>query len=254
MTDLEDGSHPIYTYGRDTDEILRKLASQNANSQIALVRRAEKPATPVAIGPSPQLPTRRTISPDQLMVATEDLKNPAKSGAAVATLLEAATGIDPAKLIARNYREIAEAWAANHPDFYEHNGNVRLMTQTATNLAGGNLAHVTAAHLDKAFEILSAEGSLFDRPPLNPDAQPSNTFPDESQVQRTERPRGTRFAIGASSTSFQRHPATTRTLKYTEEQIRSMPLSKSDALIKSNDKDYADACEFYFGQSAQARA
>jgi hypothetical protein len=31
-----------------------------------------------------------------------------------------------------------------------------------------------------------------------------------------------------------------------------MPLSKSKALIASNDKDYADACEAYFGSSAQA--
>jgi hypothetical protein len=33
-----------------------------------------------------------------------------------------------------------------------------------------------------------------------------------------------------------------------------MPVSKSRRLIENGDKDYAEACEAYFGSSAQATA
>jgi hypothetical protein len=45
-----------------------------------------------------------------------------------------------------------------------------------------------------------------------------------------------------------------RTVKYTAEEIRTMPLWKSKALIDANDKDYAESCEFHFGQATKAPA
>jgi len=38
--------------------------------------------------------------------------------------------------------------------------------------------------------------------------------------------------------------------KYTEEDIKSMPLSKSRALLDAKDADYAAACDYYFGGAA----
>jgi hypothetical protein len=37
-------------------------------------------------------------------------------------------------------------------------------------------------------------------------------------------------------------------VKYTEEEIRTMPESKYRRLIETNDQDFAAACEFHFPQ------
>jgi hypothetical protein len=247
VTDLEDGTHPIYTYGKDTEEVLQKLALQNGHAQITLSRRA------AAIPPRNAENPPRRISPDDIQRATADLDNPAKSGEAITTLLESATGLDVRQVVLQNFGLLGDQWEKEHPEFYSHPGNKRLLTQEALGMAGGNLGHVTREHLTRAYTYLQAQGYLLEDPgPL--DNQPSTapqSFPDENPVQRSqERPR-LRFATGTRSNGFQRQTPT-RTLKYSEEDIRRMPLSKSKALIASNDKDYADACEAYFGSSAQA--
>lgn len=253
ITDLEDGSHPIATYGKDQEEVLEKLARQNANAQLAMARRNGNgtPANP------PPLPAPRAISPDQVMQATEDLDDPAKSGAAIATLVESATGLDLNRIVLENFSTVAMQWEQDTPEFYVHPANQHLITQEACALAGGKLGQVTKAHLTRAFHNLQAQGLIVDHPAGQPDDNPPEPppppFPGENQVQRTERPRGTRFATGSRSTGFQRQ-APTRTLKYSETDIRSMPLSKSRALIAANDRDYAEACEFYFGAKAATSA
>lgn len=246
ITDLEDGSHPIPTYGKTHDEVLQKLATQNANAQLAIARRSQPPVSTAPVAPAPP---PRSISPDQVMVATQNLTNPAKAGEAVATLFEHSTGLNPQDLILQNFQAIGERWEANHPEFFAHNGNRRLMAAEATRLAGG-LGKVTESHMNTAFSNLRAKGDLFEAPAQDLNPQPSPSFPDESQVQRpAERPRP-RFGTGARSTSF-RPQAPARTVKYTEEELRTMPLSKSRRLIETNDKDYAESCEFHFGSSAQ---
>lgn len=243
ITDLEDGSNPIPTYGRTQQEVIDKLAMQNANAQLALTQR--KPAPPAAPAPAP-----RVISPDQVMRATQDLDNPAKSGEAIATLVEAHTGIDLHRLAVANFAQLATQWQQANPDFFPHPGNKRLLTSEAQALAGGNLARVTQAHLDQAHVGLKAQGLLLEptAAPANDTPPPNTPLPDESQVQQGQRQR---FATGARSASFQRQSHTpTRNLKYTEEQIRTMPLGKARDLIASGDRDYALACEAYFGPQA----
>jgi hypothetical protein len=213
---------------------------------------AQAPAQAPAAAP------RRSITPDQVMQATVDLKdgNPAKAGAAVATLLESATGIDTRRLIIDNYARLAEEWQQENPDFYDHPGNVSLVTTLSVQLAG-RLAQVTKEHLTMAHEQLRREGKLFDRPSA-PAAQPqpatlNSNLPGESQVQVTERPRLARHATAARANSFSpQQGATTRTLKYTEEQILNMPLRESRRLVETNDRDYHEACEHYFGGVAAA--
>jgi hypothetical protein len=249
VTDLEDGTHPIYTYGKDQQEVLDKLSLQNANAQVTLAGRKTAAATP----PTPPTPPRR-ISPDDIQRATADLDNPAKSGAAISTLLESATGLNVQQVVLQNFGLIGEQWEREHPEFFAHAGNRRLLTQEAVALAGGNLGHVNKDHLTQAYTSLQAQGFLLEEPGPR-DTQLTTapqSFPDESPVQRSERPK-TRFATGSRNTGFSRQTAPTRTLKYTEEDIRKMPISKSKALVEANDKDYAQACEFYFG-SSQATA
>jgi hypothetical protein len=247
VIDLEDGTHPIYTYGKDQEEVLHKLALQNGHAQITLSRRAAVVPRSTENSPAP-----RRISPDDIQRATADLDNPAKSGEAITTLLESATGLDVRQVVLQNFGLLGDQWEKEHPEFYSHPGNKRLLTQEALGMAGGNLGHVTREHLTRAYTYLQAQGYLLEDPgpPDNSLSTAPPPFPDESQVQRQERPR-LRFATGTRSNGFQRQTPT-RTLKYSEEDIRRMPLSKSKALIASNDKDYAEACEAYFGSSAQA--
>ena len=253
VTDLEDGTNPIYTYGQTVEEVLEKLALQNAHAQIALARRAASPArsgvaqTPPS--PAPAAAPRRSVTADQVMQATADLTNPAKAGEAVATLYEAATGIDPVEQARRHYATLAMEWEAATPEFYNHAGNRQLVGEKAIRMAGGKPGLVTREILQAAFEQLQADGLLFERPDEatfgTTNQTTLTTFPGESPVQPTERPRGTRFATGARSTSFTAPQTTqTRALKYTEEQIRTMPERERTRVF--NDPEYIRACEVYF--------
>ena len=259
ITDLEDGTHPIAIYGKNRDEVFEKLARQNANAQITLAHRAAQQSPQNNSGqPANQpAPARQPVSADQIMQATADLQNPAKAPQAIGTLIESVTGVNPIDQARRNYATLALHWEDNTPDFYGHPGNRQLLGNLAIRKAGGKPGAVTEAILTQAFNELLAEGLLFEAPeqPAQQQTQQSTltTFPGETPVQRAERPRGTRFATGARSLSFGA-PQTvqTRTLKYSEEQIRTMPMSKQRELIQANDPDYAAACEAYYGQRATA--
>lgn len=251
VTDLEDGTHPIYTYGKSQEEVLEKLAMQNANAQLALARRASAAAIPPAAPATPP----RTVSPDEIMQATADLTNPAKAGAAVATLYEAATGIDPVEQARHAYATVAMEWESQTPEFYPHPGNRQLVGDKAIRMAGNKPGLVTREILTRAFEQLQAEGLLFERSgqPFTDTPQPPSlpNLPGESQVQPIERPRGTRFSTGARSITFSApQTAQTRALKYTEEQIRTMP--ERERLKVFNDPEYIKACDFYFSGGARA--
>lgn len=188
------------------------------------------------------------------MQATADLTNPAKAPQAVLTLMESATGIDPVETTRRAYATLAMEWEAATPDFYPHPGNRQLVGDRAIRMAGNKPGMVTREILQQAFEQLEAGGLLFERPeepvPNDPNNPTLTTFPEEIPVQRSERPRGTRFATGARSTGFSA-PQTvqTRALKYTEEQIRNMPEKMRREVF--NDPEYIRACDFYFSGAAK---
>lgn len=258
VIDLEDNTNPIYVYGRDQAEVLEKIERQNAHAQVALSQARRQPvsqsANQIAV-----LPQARQISPDQVMQATADLSNPAKAGEAITTLLEAHTGVDIRQTAEEGFARRAMEWERDTPEFFAHAGNRQLVGSRARALAGGNAAAITKAHLTQAFEELLAQGMLFEgeQPPArndNPPPTPS-ALPEETPVQR-ERPRGTRFATGADGLRLgvvDRQPGRGRFVpKYTREQIERMPLAKSRELNRTNDKDYAEACEHWFGNQAMA--
>lgn len=250
-----DGLNPIYTYGKTVQDVIDKLSHTNAHAQAALARQAAQPTnTPQ---PSAAVPARQKMTPEEVMVATADLQNPAKAGHAAARLIQDATGIDLQQMAIESFSKVAMDWQADNPDFYPHPGNKRLLTEQARAIAGGDFTLINKDVLTRAYETLRQRGELMEAPPATPsdpnNPTPPTSFPGESPVQRTtERPRGT-FSTGARSTSF-RAPQTTgpKTLKYTAEEIRTMPEAKSRRLIETNDPDYAEACERYFGVSASA--
>jgi hypothetical protein len=246
------GINPIYTYGRDQQEVIEKLSLNQAHSQAALARRNAPTPIPAATTPAP---VRPAMTADEVMQATADLANPGKSGAAIVKLVQDASGVDLSRVALDDFARTAQQWEADNPDFFPHPGNKRLLVDQAKAHVGGSLARITAALLTQSFHELLQAGLLYDAP-ANPNPTPNNleAFPGENPVQRTERPRGARYATGTRSTSFRapQQASQTRTLKYTAEEISRMPESKSRALIAANDRDYAEACEFHFGAQATA--
>jgi hypothetical protein len=257
VIDPEDGTHPQFIYGKTEEEIREKLALRSVNAQAAMARTATTRQTTPAPGATPIAPKPR-LSADEHFQATGDLSVAGKSGVAAVRLIEDETGLDLTKIALREYGIVARQWQAAHPEFYPHPGNLRQMSEKAAAYAGG-LGRVTVAIMEQVYNELVASGYLFPAPadPLPSLETPSNltTFPDDSQVQRRERPRGALFATGARSSRFGAPPAPGQTrpqLKYTKAQIDGMSLAKSTALIESDDKDYADACEFYYPSAGQA--
>ena len=256
VTEMGEDVNPIYTYGKTVDEVLEKLSRTQAHTVAALARRAVAP--PTTETPA-YAPPRKKMTSDEVMQATTDLQNPSKAGTAVARLVQDATGIDLHQMAIDEFAKRAMAWQAEHPDFYAHPGNKRLLTTQAQAMAGGDLTLVTKEVLTSAFNVLRQRGELYDAPaeselPPNNNTPPNSpTFPGVSPVQRTtERPRG-QFATGTRSNGFRASQATQpQTPKYTAEDIRTMPESKSRRLIETDDPDYKEACERYFGVPASA--
>lgn len=253
VLDMEDGTNPIYYYGKTEQEVHDKIALNNLHAQRALARREE--VRPVSSGPGPTpVPARKRMTADENFQATADLQNPSKSGEAVARLVQDATGIDLRQMAMEAFKARAEEWTRENPDFYNCKPNQKLLALELGKMVHGDVAHISKEMMTQTFHRMRTAGDLFEDP--NESAVPGNVtpFPDENQVQRVGESRSGRSGTGTRSTNF-RSPQSvqTKTLKYTRDQINRMPLSRSEALIESNDKDYAEACEAYYG-TAKAMA
>jgi hypothetical protein len=249
VIDLEDGTNPIFVYGKTQDEVFEKIERQNAHAQIAMNQRKAAPIVPAA--------PARVFTPDQVMQATADLNNPAKAGQAIATLIEHTTGMDPVAAARDAYARLAMKWESENPDFYQHKGNRQIVGNRAIAMAGNKPGAVTRQMLDTAFAQTKAEGLLFEKPASQPH-DPNNpalttSIPAGDPGSSSERPRGTRFSTGANSRSFSApQTATTGALKYTEDQIRTM--SEKERRRVFDDPDYIKACDFYYLQGVRATA
>lgn len=239
VIDLEDGTHPQWVYGATQEEVWQKIESTNMHAQQALARRAAVPATPAAPA---VIPAR--MSPNDRMRTMAELNDPAKAGAAMAALIKDDTGFDPEQEAMNSWKRLAEEWVDETPGFYNHPGNRTLIARAAGLKVNGRVGLITKQMLNECFAALHATGELFEAP-----ATPQNleTFPGESPVRR-ERERGARYATGIPGNRLGTpQNAQPKTLKYTKEDIERMPISKSRQLISSDDKEYAAACDFYFG-------
>lgn len=248
VSDLEDGTHPQYTYGKDQQEVLDKIALNNMHAQAALQRRT-------AVAPAVVQPAATRMTADERAQAMVERDNPATAGAAMARLIKDDTGVDLEQQAMTNWKNLAENWVAKTPTFYNHPGNRTLLARAAGLRVGGRVGLITEQMLNECFAELQGAGELFEAP--EQPATPTNleTFPGESPVRRVERQRGARFATGMPGTRFNA-PQTTqpKTLRYTKEDIERMPIAQSRRLIQAEDKDYAAACDFYFPQTVQATA
>ena len=170
----------------------------------------------------------------------------------MAALVEDATGVDLRQIAIQNFVRTATRWEYEHPDFYPHPGNKRLLADQAKAHTGGEISRVTAEILTLAFTELQNGGYLLEAPPdyeQQQQQQPPNTpstFPAESQVPRTERPRRSAYSTGIPGNRL-RAPQTAppRTLKYTERQILAMPIEEYKRLWNSGDKDFREALAAY---------
>lgn len=239
VLDMEDGTNPIYYYGKTEQEVNDKIALNNLHAQRALNRRVELPA------PTPIAPRAR-LTPDERAMATADLQDPAKSAEAAARLVQDVTGVDLKKMAMDAFRARADEWGRETQEFYNCKPNRTLLALELGKMVNGDVALITKEMMTQTFHRMLEAGDLVVGPEEQetPNVEP---LPAESQVQRVETPRSGRPGTGTRSTSFRAPQVSqTRTLKYTRDQIDRMPLSKAKALIESGDKDYADACEFFY--------
>lgn len=176
----------IRTYGRDKDEVLEKVAhtAETGQAEIhrlrsAVSRTPAAPATPVTPAAS-----RRSPSADELVLATADLSNPAKSAQAVKTLLRGA-GVDVDKMKfeedTRVMADVAQEWERQHPDkLWSDPRNQKLLMDAAV-FRFGFRHNMKAESLDEAYSYLLQYGMLFEVP-----ADPApGVQPDGSQDSRT---------------------------------------------------------------------
>jgi len=262
VIDLEDGTHPIYTYGRTEAEVFEKIERQSGNAQLALARRAANPPTTSASGPAPApaADNRFRLSADQVMQATEDLKNPATAGRAVVLLQAHETGIDPQKARLDGFIRLGLEWEREHPEFFAHYANRKVLGDYLGALVNGEVERITKEMITTAYCELLAKGLLYEPQETNSTATTTTstpgTFPGESPVQQTERPRKM-FSTGVSANRLrapQSISSQPKPLKYTEKQIRTMPLEDAEALLRAKDPDYALAVRTYFPQQNQQRS
>jgi hypothetical protein len=164
----------------------------------------------------------------------------------------------------QRFSEIAWAWQQRHPEFYDHNANVRLLTENAITRARG-LKNVTEQHFEDAYNELRAGNFFVRKDEMNPDhidqpAENGNT-PEArpnghsaTTARRTPAP-GVSQATTYRSSSLNAQPSAGNlppTLKYTRDQIERMPAAEMRRLIDSNDPHFAKALDYYESHPREA--
>lgn len=260
VIDLEDGTHPVYIYGRTVEEVLEKIERQNGNAQVALARRAAPPPANGTVAAPAAAETRFSLTTDQVMQYHADMDNPAKVGKALVMLQAHETGVDPNKVRLEKWIALGQDWEREHPEFYQIFGNRKVLGDHLGALVNGEVERITKDMMTAAYVELLAKGLLYEpeqiAPVSNVNESTPSPLPVESQVQPTERQPRRMFATSVPASSLrssQRQPAPSRTLKYTEQQIRTMPLQESERLLRAKDADYMAACDHWFPQSQAPR-
>lgn len=249
VLDLEDGSNPQYVYGKTEQEVNDKIAMTNMHAQATLARRAVPPQSTTP--PTPITPRKR-MTAGEIMQATTDLQNPAKAAEAVTRLVQDETGMDLRQMAMDAFKVRASEWVDEHPEFYNCKPNKSLLATRLGSLVNGDVALISKEMMTQTFHQMLEAGDLVEAPG---EEQNVTAFPEEIQVQRVETTPVGRAGTGTRSTSFRTPQVVqTRTLKYTREQIDRMSMAKTEALIRSQDKDYAEACEFYYPSATKAMA
>jgi hypothetical protein len=229
VIDPEDGTHPQRVYGKDKDEILEKVATTVEHSSRHIAALKAQPARSLAAPPpgaglDTRPAPRKSMTPDEQMQRTSDLTNPAKAPAAVAALLDEATGgaLDDFKKFqleqrrkdaVNRFANTAAGWADRHPEFPRSPSNNKMLADSAALRAGG-LDKVTEETLDTVYQELLEGDYLQESPPAGQ--------PDETPATRPARAATSYRRNGLRATT----PAPSSQLRYTRAQVDAMPADK----------------------------
>ena len=171
---------PIYTYGKDREEVFEKLANtaQTAQSQIHRMRKAPAATPPAAPAARPAAAASTDVAK-----AVSDLSNPVLAGNAVKTLLRS-VGVDVDRQLredaANRVAGVAEKWEREHPDYPKDPRNDQILMNKAALIAGGAL-RITAEHLESAYEALQRAEAFHEPKSLDSTVQPGGN-PDSRTV------------------------------------------------------------------------
>lgn len=256
VVDAEDGTIPLRFYGRTQEEVFEKIERTMATSQSYVSTLKTQQNGNGKITAPTKLPV---LSADETMQLTQDLQNPAKSADASYKLHQSEQ--NRRLNVQQEFTAVCEAWSAGHPEFFKHKTNQTLLINKAFLTVGSDMAKVTPEILDQCFADLQAGGYLLtenDVAPATaalPPNQPSAVPPDGSPDPVPARPTGSvTSTTGHRSTRLGAPAAPRWQPKYTRVQLEKMPLKDTERLIKTGDKDYREACSYWYGPEAQATA
>lgn len=238
VIDPEDGTNPIRTYGWTKDEVLDKVAKTTEEAQRMISRqRSEATVIPPAVA---------VVSPEDVMQATMDLNNPAKSSDAIKTLLlSAGVDVDQVKLNedAKRVGLIAQKWEIGHPEFPKDPRNQRLLMDKALLKTGARLGDITAEVLEAAYQELVGNNMLFSVPVVA-----STVTEEEEEEALANAPNGnsaTRIERTRTATSYRSNtlrsttvpPGGKREPKYTRADVDRMNSAQLRDKIE-NDREF----------------
>lgn len=218
----DDKSLPkIYTYGMSKEEVLEKMATTAETGQATIHKLRSQPAAVTPAAPAPAAST--TV--DELARATADLSNPAKSAAAIKTLLKH-SGVDVEKIqsdeAAKRVQVVAQEWEKNNPEFPSDERNQRLLINTAALKVG--FYNINAAALDAAYEYMEQHQMLFAAPEVQPDGNRDTRTPVRTATTyRRNALRGQEPSVTAPKPKYTREAIDKLNSKELREKIENEP-------------------------------
>lgn len=269
VVDPEDGTLPIYVYGKTAEEVYSKIERTMMTAQATLTTSrqpanggAQLPANRAGAAP-PRSGNRPTLSADETMALTADLTNPAKSAQASFKLQQSEQN---KRLNAQEqFNQICLTWEAAHPEFFGHKTNKTLLLNKAFLTVGNDVARVTSEVLDECYKQLEAGGYLLTESevvaekPANNNHEPSAAQPGGNPESVPARP-----GSGVVSTTSHRSARLSSVQapkwqpKLSLAEINKLTTKDTGLILRGTHpkvtrKDYDEACDYHFG-AARATA
>lgn len=255
VVDSEDGSSPIWFYGKTEGEVYAKIERTMVTAQSTLVRERTTPSRgPVAVEAAPAADAR-ILSADQIMELTRDQQIPQKAPQAAARLADHYRAVERQKI--SDFARMSMRWQATHPELVDNNFNKKLITDNAMLRTRGDMSAITPEILESVFQELTAGGFLV----TEVESSLNNNEPAlPVQAEGTPTPVPTRQQTVISATTHRStrlgpSQVTTWKPKYTVETLNKLSMKETEALLDPRNpghKEYIEACNYWYPPAREA--